>query len=192
MGTYTDLSDDKLVALLQQGNEQALKEIFTRYNKLLYSYAYKKLEDQEEAKDIVQDLFIRLWSNRESFLLKTSLPSYLFRAVRNRALDIFAHKKIKSDYVASFQGFIDLPQSTTDYLVREKDISALIDREIQSLPPKMREIFILSRKENYSHKEIAKKIGISEETVTKQIKRALKILRLRLKLILIIAFLLSE
>jgi RNA polymerase sigma-70 factor (ECF subfamily) len=140
----------------------------------------------------VQDLFIRLWSNRESFLLKTSLPSYLFRAVRNRALDIFAHKKIKSDYVASFQEFIDLPQSTTDYLVREKDISALIDREIQSLPPKMREIFILSRKENYSHKEIAKKIGISEETVTKQIKRALKILRLRLKLILIIAFLLSE
>ncbi|WP_439698242.1 RNA polymerase sigma factor [Mucilaginibacter sp. AW1-7] len=192
MGTYTDLPDDKLVALLQQGNEQALKEIFTRYNKLLYSYAYKKLEDQEEAKDIVQDLFIRLWSNRESFLLKTSLPSYLFRAVRNRALDIFAHKKIKSDYVASFQEFIDLPQSTTDYLVREKDISALIDREIQSLPPKMREIFILSRKENYSHKEIAKKIGISEETVTKQIKRALKILRLRLKLILIIAFLLSE
>jgi RNA polymerase sigma-70 factor (ECF subfamily) len=192
MGTYTDLSDDKLVALLKQGNEQALKEIFTRYNKLLYSYAYKKLEDQEEAKDLVQDLFIRLWSNRESFLLKTSLPSYLFRAVRNRALDIFAHKKIKSDYVASFQVFIDLPQSTTDYLVREKDISALIDREIQSLPPKMREIFILSRKENYSHKEIAKKIGISEETVTKQIKRALKILRLRLKLILIIAFLLSE
>jgi RNA polymerase sigma-70 factor (ECF subfamily) len=192
MGTYTNLPDDKLVALLQQGNEQALKEIFTRYNKLLYSYAYKKLEDQEEAKDIVQDLFIRLWSNRESFLLKTSLPSYLFRAVRNRALDIFAHKKIKSDYVASFQEFIDLPQSTTDYLVREKDISALIDREIQSLPPKMREIFILSRKENYSHKEIAKKIGISEETVTKQIKRALKILRLRLKLILIIAFLLSE
>ncbi|SDP44983.1 RNA polymerase sigma-70 factor, ECF subfamily [Mucilaginibacter sp. OK268] len=192
MGTYTDLSDDKLVALLKQGNEQALKEIFTRYNKLLYSYAYKKLEDQEEAKDLVQDLFIRLWSNRESFVLKTSLPSYLFRAVRNRALDIFAHKKIKSDYVASFQAFIDLPQSTTDYLVREKDISALIDREIQSLPPKMREIFILSRKENYSHKEIAKKIGISEETVTKQIKRALKILRLRLKLILIIAFLLSE
>jgi RNA polymerase sigma-70 factor (ECF subfamily) len=192
MGTYTDLSDDKLVALLKQGNEQALKEIFTRYNKLLYSYAYKKLEDQEEAKDLVQDLFIRLWSNRESFLLKTSLPSYLFRAVRNRALDIFAHKKIKSDYVASFQAFIDRPQSTTDYLVREKDISALIDREIQSLPPKMREIFILSRKENYSHKEIAKKIGISEETVTKQIKRALKILRLRLKLILIIAFLLSE
>jgi RNA polymerase sigma-70 factor (ECF subfamily) len=192
MGTYTDLSDDKLVALLKQGNEQALKEIFTRYNKLLYSYAYKKLEDQEEAKDLVQDLFIRLWSNRESFLLKTSLPSYLFRAVRNRALDIFAHKKIKSDYVASFQAFIDLPQSTTDYLVREKDISALIDREIQSLPPKMREIFILSRKENYSHKEIAKKIGISEETVTKQIKRALKILRLRLKLVLIIAFLLSE
>jgi RNA polymerase sigma-70 factor (ECF subfamily) len=192
MGTYTDLSDDKLVALLKQGNEQALKEIFTRYNKLLYSYAYKKLEDQEEAKDLVQDLFIRLWSNRESFLLKTSLPSYLFRAVRNRALDIFAHKKIKSDYVASFQAFIDLPQSTTDYLVREKDISALIDREIQSLSPKMREIFILSRKENYSHKEIARKIGISEETVTKQIKRALKILRLRLKLILIIAFLLSE
>jgi RNA polymerase sigma-70 factor (ECF subfamily) len=192
MGTYTDLSDDKLVALLKQGNEQALKEIFTRYNKLLYSYAYKKLEDQEEAKDLVQDLFIRLWSNRESFLLKTSLPSYLFRAVRNRALDIFAHKKIKSDYIASFQAFIDLPQSTTDYLVREKDISALIDREIQSLPPKMREIFILSRKENYSHKEIAKKIGISEETVTKQIKRALKILRLRLKLVLIIAFLLSE
>jgi RNA polymerase sigma-70 factor (ECF subfamily) len=192
MGTYTDLSDDKLVALLKQGNEQALKEIFTRYNKLLYSYAYKKLEDQEEAKDLVQDLFIRLWSNRESFFLKTSLPSYLFRAVRNRALDIFAHKKIKSDYVASFQAFIDLPQSTTDYLVREKDISALIDREIQSLPPKMREIFILSRKENYSHKEIAKKIGISEETVTKQIKRALKILRLRLKLVLIIAFLLSE
>lgn len=186
MKVYVDFSDNELALLLKEGRPQALTEIFNRYNSLLYIYAYKKLGDKEEAKDVVQELFVRLWKNHEVFSLNTTLASYLYRSVRNRSLDIFAHKKIKSSYISSFQAAVDVHTATTDYLVREKDINELIEREIKSLPPRMREIFVLSRRHHLSHKEIAQKLDISEETINKQIKRALRVLRIRLKMMLIL------
>jgi RNA polymerase sigma-70 factor (family 1) len=187
MKVFADLSDDELAPLLKEGRHQAFTEIFKRYNHLLYIYAYKKLNDKEEAQDIVQELFVRLWKNHQTFVLRTSLASYLYRSVRNRSLDLFAHKKIKAGYISSFQNSIDNLNATTDYLVREKDISALIDREIQTLPAKMRDIFILSRKYHLSQKEIAIRLDISEETVNKQIKRALRVLRIRLKVLILLS-----
>jgi len=186
MKVYADFSDNELAHLLKEGRPQALTEIYNRYNSLLYIYAYKKLGDKSEAEDVVQEIFVRLWKNHKLFSLKSTLASYLYRSVRNRSLDIFAHKKIKSSYIASLQVFIDNQTATTDFLIREKDISGLVDREIKSLPPRMREIFILSRKEHLSHKQIAQKLNISPETVDKQIKRALRVLRIRLKMVLIL------
>ncbi|WP_233260621.1 sigma-70 family RNA polymerase sigma factor [Pedobacter sp. HMWF019] len=75
-------------------------------------------------------------------------------------------------------------EGTTDYPIREKQLQFVIDREIAGLPEKMREVFLMSRVSNLSHKEIAAQLGISEQTVSTQIKRALKILRSRLGLML--------
>ena len=123
--------------------------------------------------------------------MQISLPSYLFTSVRNKALDLFSHKKVEARYFASLQNFIDDAGIHTDFLIRENDLKNLIEKEIQALPPRMREVFSLSRKNRLTHKEIARLMDISEQTVSTQIKRALRILRVRLGLIIYLIMLLS-
>jgi RNA polymerase sigma-70 factor (family 1) len=188
MTDYDSLSDLELVVLIAKGDENAYAEIYKRYHILLYLYAYRKLNDKESAKDVVQEIFLNLWNKREKYSFNTSISGYLYRSVRNKAFDIFAHKRIEDDYISSLQDFLDSDHTVTDHLIREKEISTLVDKEIAMLPDKMREVFILSRKQYMSHKEIAEHLNISESTVNKQIKRALKILRGRLGLILYLLY----
>ena len=103
-------------------------------------------------------------------------------------LDIFAHEKVKSSYAEdSLQDFARTGNhDNTDHLVREKEFMAYIEREIQALPPKMREIFELSRKGHLSHKEIALLLDTSEHNVSKQISNAIKILKKKTDLFVII------
>ncbi|MBB5437333.1 RNA polymerase sigma-70 factor (ECF subfamily) [Pedobacter sp. AK017] len=190
MAAYSGYTDQELTALLKGGDKTAFTAIYERYHSLLYVYAHKKLHDKQESQDIIQEVLIALWNKRIDFSVDISLKSYLFTAVRNKALDLFAHKKVEARYLASLQGFIAISTESSDFLVREKDLSSLIAREIQALPPKMREIFELSRKDKLTHKQIAKVLNISEHTVATQMKRALKVLRLRLGLVVWIAMLL--
>lgn len=178
----TNLSDHELITLLKGGDTSAFTIIFNRYYSLLYIHAYRKLNDVEQAKDVVQDLFTALWVKREDLYLTHNLSVYLYTAIRNRVLDIIARNQVKERYIHSLQDFMDREQTETDYLVRELDLKALIDTEISALPPRMREVFQMSRRENLTHREIAEKLDLSELTVRTQIKKALRILRMRLNI----------
>ena len=180
MDIYKAYGDQELCLLLNEGDRQAYIEIYARYNGLLYIYAYKKLRNREEAKDVVQEVFIQLWKRHQQLSFDTSLAGYLYQSVRNRALNIFAHQQIEQKYIDSLNDFLGTEIAGTDYLVREKDIAALIENEINALPPKMREVFLLSRREHKTYKEIATMMNISEDTVNTQMKRALKTMRDRL------------
>ncbi|WP_353183905.1 RNA polymerase sigma-70 factor [Parapedobacter lycopersici] len=180
MSVYTKYSDSDLLQFLKSGDERVFSEIYTRYHSLLYIYAYKKLRDKQKAQDIVQDVFITLWEKRLELRIYVSLANYLYTAVRNKSLDFFARRKVEERYLSSLQQYLHSPHTAADLVVRERDIEALIEKEIQALPPKMREVFELSRKSYSSHEEIAQTLGISKFTVDTQIKRALKVLRLRL------------
>lgn len=179
MDFYNKLSDADLSVLLKENDERAFTEIYERYHSLLYIYAQKKLHNKLEAQDIVQDVLVTLWNKRLDFSLKVSLASFLFTAVRNKALDVFAHRQVEEKYIVSLQGFI-ASNVSSDFLVRENDLKAMIEKEIQALPPRMREVFELSRKERLTNKEIAQLLDISQHTVDTQIKRALNVLRKRL------------
>ena len=96
-----------------------------------------------------------------------------------------------SKYINSFKAFHETGTCITDYAIREKQLASIIEREIDALPPRMREIFILSRRANLSHKQIAQQLDLSELTVKTQVKHALKILRTRLGLVVFIAMLIS-
>ncbi|WP_183579689.1 RNA polymerase sigma factor [Mucilaginibacter sp. X5P1] len=177
---YNPLTDQQLASLLKDGDHGAYKEIYNRYTGILYRHAFAKLQDREEAKDIVQELFITLWDKYEQIDFQTNLAGYLYRMLQNRILNLIAHKKVASQYIDSLQEFIDYGEAITDHLVRINDLKDLIEREIAGLPDKMREVFELSRKSYLSHKEIAEKLDISEKTVKNQINGALKILRKKL------------
>lgn len=185
MINYSTCFDQELVFLLKEGDDAAFEEIYLRYDKLLLIYAYKKLRNREEAKDLVQDVFTWLWNNRNDFSLNTSLSGYLYKSVLNRIFDLVKHKGIIRKYVDSGQHSIEISNADTDYLIREKDIALLIEKEISGMPPKMREIYNLKKKYFLSTKEIAAELSLSEHTVSTQMKRALKHLKVKLGLIVL-------
>lgn len=191
MRVYSSYSDSELAFLLTQGDELAFTEIYNRFYGLLFIHANKRLNNDEEAKDVLHQLFESLWVKRLQVAPDGNLSAYLYTAVRNRVLDVFAHQKVESKYIDSLQDYIDQDHVSTDYMVREKQMARLIEHEIDALPSKMREIFVLSRKENKSHKEIALELGLSELTVKTQVKKALRILKARLGVVIYIVFLLK-
>lgn len=190
MTNYKTLSDEQLLGMLKVSDRLAYTEIYNRYHYLMLHHAYKKLRDEELAKDVIQELFTGLWVRREREIKATNLSGYLYTAARNRILDIFAHQKVQSSYVeSSLQDFaLNGDYANTDHLIREKEFRLYIEREIQALPAKMREIFELSRKGNLSHKEIAEQLNTSEHNVSKQISNAIKILKKRTDTFIIIWF----
>jgi len=181
MSANLPYNDQQLVLLLKQDSKVAFGEIYGRYQTLLFLFAVKKLQDEESAKDIVQEVFISLWNSRATIIDTAPLAPYLYRSVLNKVLNIFRSKGVTEEYIASLQYTLnDFSEDSADYLIREKDISAMIEVEISNLPDRMREVFELRRKMYLSNKEIALKLNLSEHTVATQIKNALKILRKKL------------
>ena len=188
-----NILDQELCDLLKEGNEKAFAEIFRRYQVPLFDFAYKRIRDKDEAKDIVQEIFVKLWNNRTEIQIKTSLRSYLYRCVLNGVLNVLSRQVIREEHVHSLQQLIEEHTQEADYHIREADMERLINAEIAALPSKMREVFELRKKEYLSNREIAGKLGISEQTVETHMKRALRVLRMRLgvNVLLIAVFLVN-
>ena len=183
---YAKHTDRELTALLGQGDEYAYTEIFERYKALLYKHAYRLLRDEDEANDIISDLFLALWQKRGSLNLHVSLSSYLYSSVRNRVFDLMSHQKVIARYLDSIREFIDQGHYETDERIRAKELATIIEREIAALPPKMREVFELSRSGEFSYKEIGERLNIREGTVKQQVYNAVKTLRLKIHSFLVL------
>ncbi|MCD0487783.1 sigma-70 family RNA polymerase sigma factor [Pedobacter sp. MC2016-14] len=189
LNTYTD---SELVAMISEGNELAFREVYNRYNGLLYAYAFRRLQVKEEAKDVVQEVFISLWEKRSGFILKTYLSGFLYKSVLNKILDIWKHNKIVRKHVLSQPFQIAADSVETDFLIREKDVTAMIEREIAAMPARMREVYELRFKQHYSVKQIASEMEISENTVATQLQRASAHLKNKLGLVVFIMHLLNR
>jgi len=186
MYAYQSFTDQTLLTLLRQGDKEAYTVIYDRYKNLLYNHAYRKLGDPEEVKDVLQELFTNLWNKRADIPVAANLSGYLYAGIRNRVLNLLSHKEVENKYLTSIQRVTPEEDYSTDLAIREKEMADLIQKEIDQLPPKMREVFLLSRKENLSHQEIAGQLSISEQTVAKQVTNALRILRVRLGSLIIL------
>lgn len=182
MKPYGEFSDSELISLLKNGDQLAYTEIYHRYKKLLYGFALKRLDDEEEVEDILHELFLSLWTKREQFSNEVLLAPYLYNAVRYQIINVFSRRKISSRYLDSFNHYManEYKADETDHLIRHKELSALIEKEIAALPKKMREVFELSRRVGYSRKQIADELNLSEETVKSHMHHALKILKVKL------------
>lgn len=189
MEQYREYSDLELVANLRNGDQYAYTEIYNRFRIPLYTFLWKRLNNKETVRDILQDVFLTVWEKRMQINYETSLSGYLFSAVRNKLLDLITHEKVKQKYIDSFYSFINMTDVSTDYLVRSKELSARIAKEIAELPPKTREVFELSRMSHLNRKEIANRLGISEQTVKSHMFNALKTLKLKLGPFLFLLFL---
>lgn len=170
------INDTDLLTLFRGGDSAAFKIIYERYWQLLYVAVYKVIKDEEEAKDVVQEVFISFLNRGTALEINGSLSSYLYTAVRYKVFDLISKKKVRADYLDSLNDYAET-DNTTDQALIEKEIRTEIEKEIQNLPAKMKEVFELSRKAELSHKEIAETLNISDKTVKKQINNAIKILK---------------
>lgn len=175
------LNEEKtLLHELQKGDESAFRQIYNQYYGVLYLHAYNKLRDRETAKDIVHDLFAGIWQKRESLTITGKLSSYLYASVRNRILDYISKEQSKANYLESLTQKMESQYEATDHRVREKMLEEQIENVLLQLPPRIREIFELSRKQYLSHKEISQRLNLSEQSVRSYIKDALRALRMKL------------
>ncbi len=186
MSIYNSLKDSELLGLLRSGNEKAFAEIYERYWGLMFHHILKMTGDKDETKDLVQELFTNLWLNVEQIDSETNIAAYLYVSARNKVINLIRHDKVKNSYLSSLSNFANQHQNSILEQLSAKDLSIAIEREIQNLPCKMREVFELSRKKFRTHKEIAEELQISDKTVKKQINNAIKILRLRLNIFILI------
>ncbi|KGE15123.1 RNA polymerase, sigma-24 subunit, ECF subfamily [Sphingobacterium deserti] len=162
------------------GKQTAFSLFFDRYWKEFYAYVYRILQDQEESTDILQDTFAALWEQREKLGQVQSIKAYVYTIIHHKAVKSIKNniklRHLKDELGKYFPSHDDkLAQE-----VNARELAALINEEIQNLPPRMREIFLLSRNEYLSYREIAEQLSISENTVKKQVSLSIKQLKQRI------------
>ena len=177
MKSYSNFSDQQLVSLFKKGDKKAYSEIFERYSGLLLRHTFRLLNTRDESQDIVQEVFVMLWEKRETLSLTGALSSYLYTSVRNRIFNFLSHQKVVLKYAESFNKFTVEGYNFTEDTARENELARLIEREIDLLPERMREVFLLNKKQGLSYQEIGEKLGISPETAKQQVYKAGKILK---------------
>lgn len=172
---------DSLIIRLKYGDRQAYELIFRKYYVRLCGFANKFLNDPDKAKDVVQDVFIKLWLGRNEIDPEGSLKAFLFRITQNMSLNVLRHKKIESGYSEIYKVvYID----NADYSVYEslftKEMEHSIEVAVKKMPPSCKRVYEMSRNEGLKNKEIAEKLNISLKTVEAHMSQALKTLRCEL------------
>lgn len=157
-------------------DKDAFEKLFREFFPPLLSFARKILVDEDDAREVVHQVFINLWEKRDKIDLSTSLKSYLFTSVHNRSLNVIRdRKKFSSEEVPEMAGEWDVSTQIESMELEEK-----INEAIASLPEKCRQIFELNRFDGLKYSEIAIQLNISVKTVENQMSKALKILREKL------------
>lgn len=168
-----NLTDERLLTLLQQDRKDAFEVLFKKYYHLLWRHSVKYVRDKDTAEEIVQEFFVYLWEKRETLTIPDSVSSYFHVAVKNRS---FNHLQKKFHLSIPIEENTDILHYETDHLLTE-ELTTHIERAINQLPDKCKIIFLLSRKSDLTYKEIARQLDISVKTVEAQMGIALKKLR---------------
>ncbi|MFE7086106.1 sigma-70 family RNA polymerase sigma factor [Sphingobacterium spiritivorum] len=176
MAAFENWDDHRLMTELKTNSELAFNVIYFRYSIILYRYAFNILRDEDECTDVVQEIFVWLWENRENLHI-SNLKSYLMAAVRYRMIRVIATSKRKEEILArSISG----TALHADDFLEVKELKNFITDFTASLPLRARATFQLSREQYLSNREIALELGVSEKTVEAQMTISLKKLRLYL------------
>ncbi len=168
-----------LLSAMQHGDLKAYGVLFRRYYPILCAYATKFVE-LKDAEEIVQDVMLWLWENRETQTFETSLNQYLFKTVYHRAINqiVRHHSQLRADTLF-YENMQEMLQNTDFYQLEE--LQRRIREAVDALPPAYREAFVMHRFDNKSYKEIAEILQVSPKTVDYRIQQALKQLRITLK-----------
>ena len=166
-----------LVKELTNGNNKAFRKLFDTYHNDLYKFCFSMVHSKIYAEEIVQDVFMKIWSKRESLDYQMSFKSYLFTITRNKTIKFL--KRAANDHKLREEIFYESQKITdsTELYIRESEIALLKEEALSQLSPKRRLIFEMSRNDGKSYEDIAAELHISPNTVRNQMSKALETLR---------------
>ncbi|MCK0144516.1 RNA polymerase sigma-70 factor [Arenibacter sp. F26102] len=165
-----------LVEQLMAGEEQAFKQLMEGYHKKVLIYAYSLTNDYPQAQDIVQNVFLRIWERRRNINIRESFQGLLYKSVYNEYIDDYRKNKSSKILDEAYRHALNLAVEDTSKQLVEDKIS-VIKREVAQLPPKCKEIFLLSKQDGLTNTEIATYLNISIKTVEYQIAHAYSTIR---------------
>ncbi|MDD7885088.1 RNA polymerase sigma-70 factor [Flavivirga sp. 57AJ16] len=177
MSVAQNHTDQQLIDRINANDEGAFNTLYDLYWESLFIYAHNLLKDRVLAEDILQDIFINIWTKRGDINVKTTLKGYLYTSVMYKVYDQFRKNKqsFKEELLDNFNQRIQTSNPESKLIYQE--LLEHINRTVETFPDKIKEVFILSRQEQLTHKEIAEKLGISTKTVEAHITKALKLLK---------------
>ncbi|MFY0606674.1 MAG: RNA polymerase sigma-70 factor [Cyclobacteriaceae bacterium] len=165
--------------LVNLKDDQLFESIFREHYSALTHFASQYVNDPDEAEELVQQMFTKLWAANESIEITTSVKSYLYGAVRNACLNYIKHETVKRNHIEYAQATMT-SSSATDFLELD-ELTEAIEKAYSKIPEKCLQVFQLSRNEGKKYHEIAEMQSVTVKTVEKQMSQALRILRTELK-----------
>jgi RNA polymerase sigma-70 factor (ECF subfamily) len=167
-------SNGEIIRRIRQGDKQEFEKLFRSSYISLVRYATTFVKDHDASEEIVQDLFFRLWQDRQSLRIETSLNGYLFRSVHNRALHYIEHQKVVSRHAGEIAAGSELTAEPVTEAIYYNELQARVARVLERLPERCRAIFRMSRFEGLKYNEIAEKLAVSLKTVEADMGKALR------------------
>jgi RNA polymerase sigma-70 factor (ECF subfamily) len=185
----TNFNIKVIVKRLAKDDKKALDELYNIYYPRLYAFAKKFLKVEDQINDIIQDVFIKLWENRNKIKSHDTFNSWIFTITKNAIITYFREKIKEDSFHARVKEMATSNIFFIDNSVEYNDIKEKVDLIVDQLPDKRKQVFILSREQGLSNKEIADKLSISIKTVEDHNMHAIKFLRKHLKALDIVTLL---
>lgn len=170
-------NEQQLLTNMAQGDQNAFRKIYDHYRPLVYGFSLKYLKSPEQAEEVVQETFLKLWRFGEGLLDIKQLDSYMLTMSRNRCMDVLRRMKLEAMHIEPLTDDLDSYTNETEERILLNDTKKLLDEAIAQLPPQQRLVYTLCHIQGRRQDEVAKELQLSPETVKRHMKLALKFLR---------------
>lgn len=173
--------ESQLIVSMKNGSYKAFEQIYQMYVKRLFAYSLQFTKSQEESEEIVQDVFVRLWNNRTKIRQEDSIRSLLFIMAKHSLINAFRAKINQPEYDEYLQYIDKCTVNDTSYRLEYQEFLDKFHVALRALSPTQQKVVTLSKLDQFSNKEIADMLSLSEQTVKNQLSLGLKMLKVKLR-----------
>ncbi len=176
--TFEEYSDEMLLDLTRDSVEGAFAELYLRYWRKLYASARKRISSEDDAKDLIQELFVSLWVRRQDLPSDVNIAEYLYKALRYRIINYIQADKVRISYANAQLADMDpVSLPAAELHLASQELETLIEGVLESMPARMKEVFLLSYKNGFTPKEISLQLSLSVQTVKNNLTHARALLK---------------
>ncbi|MCG8386923.1 MAG: RNA polymerase sigma-70 factor [Cytophagales bacterium] len=169
--------NQEFILSLKEGREEAFRALYRQYQSKLFRYCFRFVKSKDLADDLVQTIFVKIWTKRKTLVAGHSFDAFLFRVAKNVIFDYFRGHAAESSFVETLYERIQWVHNHPEEQILYNDLQNVVREVVDQLPEQRRKIFRMSREQGMSYDEIAKSLSISPNTVKEQVARALRFIR---------------